>query len=171
MQITAIEALKSLEGPAGGSTAFVAPQVENATQRVLRRALELLGPNGEHWMKGDYRQFLGRYIKRPPLEALYVVPDDLSASDYCVTYEVENRYAYCSLGAVREVIGHSEFFRASPNVGWCDSLRAAALERGFPTAWHLNDEATYFSEVRAMFERAIVLAGTDQPRAAALQTP
>lgn len=49
MKQTEIEIDRTLE------TAFEPPIVDNAAQTVLRRALALLGPNGENWVRGTYR--------------------------------------------------------------------------------------------------------------------
>lgn len=48
MKISDIEIARQLE------TAIPDAPAENETQAVLRRALELLGPNGEHWFQGTY---------------------------------------------------------------------------------------------------------------------
>jgi hypothetical protein len=138
MQITAIEALKSLEGPAGGSTAFVAPQELNETQRVLRRALELLGPNGEHWGRGVFR-------------------DDGKPS-WC-----EGSQTLCILTAIGTLEPSTYEARQA-------AVHAVSGVVGIHIAT-FNDRAASFADVKGALESAIVLAGTNQPRAAALTNP
>lgn len=50
MKITQIE-IEELVTSQGRSPECFVPQELNETQRVLKRALELLGPNGENWVR------------------------------------------------------------------------------------------------------------------------
>ncbi len=105
------------------------PKPLNETQRVLAEALKRLGPNGENWHQGSYCNGAGDRL--------------------------------CALGAVRAAQGLpadedsvSEIHKAPYNF-----LGQAASALGGPgTAWMFNDSAESFSEVRAMFEKAIELS-------------
>lgn len=97
----------------------VAP-VENETQSVLRRALALLGPNGEYWCKRS---------------GGWVGP------------------RFCVEGAIMRVtkLNDAEIIGTPAYIAFSDAAGSVV-----PWAW--NDFAKDFSEVRAMFLRAIELA-------------
>lgn len=105
---------------------------ENEVQRTLRKALEALGPNGEHWLCGD---------------------DNPGSMTYC-----NGDYA-CAIGAVHSVLG---FHIPARTEDWLryrgDPLDAAAKILGHRSAIELNDQAKDFSEVRTLFLRAIELS-------------
>lgn len=62
---------------------------------ILRAARDLMNNNGRHWVKGEEK-----------IDISAVDPD----SHYADTYSMEKtgEYAYCSIGAVREVVGKNE---------------------------------------------------------------
>lgn len=109
----------------GRPLSFVESPAENETQKVLRMALELLGPNGENWAKGRGYDC-----------------DTLPEGSYCAltAMNADGRYspAFCSARDLLERILGEQVY-----------------------VWNDRPERT-FLEVRAMFERAIELAATQE---------
>lgn len=108
---------------------FPPPVVENETQRILRAALRRLGPNGEFWFQGNCSH--GDNVCA------------VTALGIAITGEVKcgrDSLGYC---AGRE----SPFY-----------YYLATAAGGFVP--NLNDApTTTFADIRAMFEKAIQLAG------------
>lgn len=129
MKITEIEVTRQLESLVPSGPVL---HPENETQRVLRKALELLGPNGERWHQGS-----------------------------CHTDGCEQM---CAGWAVRAVLGVD--WRETNRMAWVaheSHPSLLALDRACPQYGSyitFNDKAASFSEVRAMFERAITLAAS-----------
>lgn len=104
--------------------------VENETQRVLREALALLD-GGSAWVQG--------------------------------TSCNEDKTAFCAVGAIYAAYGRdplgadNESSKLAPPV--VDIMDNAARMVGVRFAGHLNDSASCFAEVEALFHRAIILAG------------
>jgi hypothetical protein len=112
----------------------------NATQENLKKALELLGPNGENWIKGAMR-----------------------------TWIEEDVPSFCSLGAVIEAHNGWEFKTAVqllsiPGVvelGQACKLMATSewVEPSNQIVEFNDSKLTMFRDIKAVFERAIEIAG------------
>ena len=103
----------------------------HGTAQILRDALALLGPNGEHWGKGWFAL------------ANDGGPVALSDPQAC---------RYCGIGAVRKIgISRSDATREPELL-----LHQCASERGFDFFEEINDRSgTTFADVRRVFECAI----------------
>lgn len=110
---------------------------ENETVCVLRRALALLGPNGENWHGGTGHDSPHCLLKP-------------NRSDY--------RYSYCAIGALR--LAESGDLNCVISSPIYDAIQAAVVPAGFRGLAHFSDtRGRTFSEVRAMVLRAIALSG------------
>lgn len=107
------------------------PVPMNETQRVLKEALRLLGPNGENWQKNDRGDGAGPYCA---LGAIGAVALRHTRFDSWM----------CHHPAVQALYVAAE--------------RTLPERSGGAAVAHVNNEAASFSEVRAMFELAITLA-------------
>lgn len=109
---------------------------------VLREALDLLGPNGEHWTKGTYEDSDGNYC----------MIGAITKATYGFVYQDTGR-----LGDVDE---RATIFQITRRY-----LLQAALASSPGVRLHLtkfNDfSETTFEDVRQVFERAIQLAEID----------
>lgn len=125
MKITEVEVDRQLESVS-----------DNAVQANLRKALALLGPNGEGWCK--YVQQNDRF-QRCAIGAVSVIIHGIPfAADDCEEVNM--------LGKAAEKLGGRERY-CSPNV------RCLAL-----TAAQFNNDAISFAQIRHMFHLAIELA-------------
>lgn len=112
--------------------------VGNETQRVLREALMRLGPNGEKWCRNWLVDGDGNSCARG---ALHVA---ISGNAEIRTYE---HPAYLSLKKVA--------YSLRPDLGFSDNPLNGGTQN---TVGLFNRAAKDFSEVRAMFLKAIELA-------------
>lgn len=119
---------------------------------VLTKALEILGPNGENWIKGDLcRSDTGVYISEPT-----------SPAATC----------FCALGAVARAAGLSRYQAYEPHRERNPGAAALVLairpcmndvEGAGDEAYQFNDApGRTFAEVKDLFERAIAAAKADE---------
>lgn len=101
---------------------------------LLRNALTLFGPNGEHWITGKSKQ-----TKR-----------------IWWTLWFASQTSYCSMGAIAEVNTKNEF------AAKCYLDAALEAKKLRYSIWNYNDHIAHsFEDIKARFEEAIALAEAD----------
>lgn len=116
--------------------------VETETQRILRDALRRLGPNGENWYKGRY----------------CTATEDKFCTIGAIAFARHGRASGTIKvgGSSRTIHGETEEWLVS--IG--NPIGRAAQQLANTGTIAFNDaHATTFSGIRALFEKAITLAG------------
>jgi len=110
----------------------VSPDAPKPSQ-LLRQALILLGPNGEHWGKRSFRRVNKRW------------------------FGLVRNTVYCAAGAIKEVNTDNE---TAATIYLAMATSSGYVHESL--IYHFNDQdGRTFAEVKAKFEEAIKLAEAD----------
>lgn len=133
MDIKRIETLTTSELLSEGQVARLRAREENETQRVLRSALERLGPNGEFWGQGSA---FGR-----------------DKDKHCVISALHGERLSCYSAVEASPEGKALIAAGG--------FLSTGNYRSIDGVWMFNDNPTRtFPEIRALYHRAITLAAT-----------